>query len=521
MRVTDWRVKTKLMIGFAVLAAVVLVVSGLALQSLGRSNDRFTGYLDGVGNRERLATDLRAAANARAVAARNLVLVTTPEDQALEKAAVTAAHERTQKMLAALTSAIGAAKDTTPRDRELLAEITGIEAKYGPVALAIVGLALEGKRDEAVAKMNVECRPLLAALLKTTSEFIEYDKTQATAQVDLAEAAFRADRWTMIAACLLAAGGAMALGWYLAQCITVPLNRAVRLAESVAAGDLRTDIVVDRKDETGQLLAALRQMNGNLSSMVGSVRQTADGIANASSEIATGNADLSNRTEQQAAALQQTAASMQQMTETVQQNAESSRQASQLATSAAEVAGRGGDVVARVVSTMGEISASSKKIGDIIGVIDGIAFQTNILALNAAVEAARAGEQGRGFAVVAAEVRSLAQRSATAAREIKALIGASVDRVDAGSALVGEAGRTMDDIVTRVRQVTDLVAEINASTLEQSTGILQVNQSVASIDQGTQQNAALVEESAAAAESMKQQAVALLGVISNFKTRVA
>jgi len=521
MSVTDWRVKTKLMTGFAILGMVVLVVSGLALQSLGRSNDRFTGYLDGVGNRERLSTELRAAANARAVAARNLVLVTTPEDQALEKAAVTAAHERVEKKLAGLKEAIETSKDSTPRDREILAEINGIEAKYGPVALAIVGLALDGKREEAVAKMNVECRPLLTALIKATSDFIEYDKGQAAAQVEQAEAAFRADRWTMIIACVLAAGGAMALGWYLSQCITVPLTRAVRLAESVAAGDLRSDIIVDRQDETGQLLAALRQMNGSLATMVGSVRQTADGIANASSEIATGNADLSNRTEQQAAALQQTAASMQQMTETVQQNAESSRQASQLASSAAEVAGRGGEVVARVVATMGDISESSKKIADITGVIDGIAFQTNILALNAAVEAARAGEQGRGFAVVAAEVRSLAQRSATAAREIKALIGASVDRVDAGSALVGEAGRTMDDIVTRVRQVTDLVAEINASTLEQSTGILQVNQSVASIDQGTQQNAALVEESAAAAESMKQQAVALMGVISNFKTRAA
>jgi len=515
MSVTDWRVKTKLMTGFAILGMVVLVVSGLALQSLGRSNDRFTGYLDGVGNRERLSTDLRAAANARAVTARNLVLVTTPEDQALEKAAVTAAHERVGKKLAALKEAIETSKDATPRDREILAEITRIEAKYGPVALAIVGLALEGKREEAVAKMNVECRPLLTALIKATSDFIEYDKAQAAAQVEQAEAAFRADRWTMIIACVLAAGGAMALGWYLSQCITVPLTRAVRLAESVAAGDLRSEIIVDRKDETGQLLAALRQMNGSLSTMVGSVRQTADGIANASSEIATGNADLSNRTEQQ------TAASMQQMTETVQQNAESSRQASQLASSAAEVAGRGGEVVARVVATMGDISESSKKIADITGVIDGIAFQTNILALNAAVEAARAGEQGRGFAVVAAEVRSLAQRSATAAREIKALIGASVDRVDAGSTLVGEACRTMDDIVTRVRQVTDLVAEINASTLEQSTGILQVNQSVASIDQGTQQNAALVEESAAAAESMKQQAVALMGLIANFKTRAA
>jgi methyl-accepting chemotaxis protein-1 (serine sensor receptor) len=269
----------------------------------------------------------------------------------------------------------------------------------------------------------------------------------------------------------------------------------------------------------GQVLAALKKMNESLVNMVSRVRQSADGIAMASSEIASGNENLSMRTEQQASGLQQTAASMQQMTSNVQQNADTSRQASQMAECAADAARCGGDVVERVVNTMGEITSSSRKIADIIGVIDGIAFQTNILALNAAVEAARAGEQGRGFAVVASEVRSLAQRSANAAREIKTLIGDSSQKVEAGSQLVSEAGTTIRDVVTQVKRMTDLMAEINASTIEQSNGITQVNQAVASLDDGTQQNAALVEQSAAAAESLRRQAADLLDLISAFKTR--
>jgi methyl-accepting chemotaxis protein-1 (serine sensor receptor) len=517
MKLTDLRVKTKLMLGFAVIAAIVLLVSALSLHSLSASNARFSNYLSGVGTRERMATDIRAAATSRAIAARNLVLVTDAKDVELEKAAVLKAHDQVGAALDRLKATVAQASDVTDRDRELVAEIGRVEALYGPVATDIVGKALGGQKEAAVTRMNADCRPLLAELLKATNDYIAYDQDLARQRVQAAEDSYATDRLRMASVSALAVLIALSLGWMLASAVTRPLERCVVLAEAVASGDLSSHIVVDRNDETGQLLAALSRMNGSLVTMVGQVRLSAEGIATASSEIASGNHDLSSRTEQQASALQQTAASMQQMTSTVQQSADSARAASQLAAAAADVAGKGGAVVQRVVTTMSDISASSNKIADIIGTIDGIAFQTNILALNAAVEAARAGEQGRGFAVVAGEVRSLAQRSADAAKQIKSLIGDSVDKVEAGSQLVGEAGSTMDDVVSQVRRMTDLMGEINASSAEQTTGIVQVNQAVASIDHGTQQNAALVEESAAAAESLKQQAAGLLQLVAAFK----
>jgi methyl-accepting chemotaxis protein len=314
---------------------------------------------------------------------------------------------------------------------------------------------------------------------------------------------------------------AMLIGLFVAtttsRSIASSFAAAQRLAGRIASGDLTSTAALRGRDEAAQLLQALDEMQQSLRRLVGEVRSTSDGIQTASSEVASGNQDLSIRTEQTASSLQLTASSMQQLAGGVQQTAANARTASQLASSAAEVAVRGGEVVSSVVSTMEDIQASSRKIADIIGTIDGIAFQTNILALNAAVEAARAGEQGRGFAVVASEVRSLASRSAEAAREIKRLIGASVEKVETGSQLVGDAGRTMTDIVGSVKRVSDMIAEINAAASEQTQGIVEINRAVGALDQMTQQNAALVEQSAAAAESLKDQARRLTATVGSFR----
>ena len=310
---------------------------------------------------------------------------------------------------------------------------------------------------------------------------------------------------------------AVLLGLWVSRSITRPIQTAVDFARRVGEGDLTSTIEVKGTDETGQLLQALATMNTNLSDIVTQVRASSDSIATGSAQIATGNADLSQRTEVQASNLQQTAASMEQLSGTVKTSAETASEANQLASTAAAAAVRGGEMVRNVVNTMQDIAASSKKIADIIGVIDGIAFQTNILALNAAVEAARAGEQGRGFAVVASEVRNLAGRSAAAAKEIKTLIGTSVEKVEVGARQVNEAGTSMGEIVTQVQRVSQMISELSNASAEQSTGIAQVGDAVTQLDQVTQQNAALVEQSAAAAESLKHQAISLADVVAAFK----
>ncbi len=378
-------------------------------------------------------------------------------------------------------------------------------------------LKADNQQEQAVTLIKQSYNPAVAAYITTLRDFV---KQQQDAEKAIQKEIAASRMWTvkMAAAAVSLLLLAIVVGaYFLIGSIQRPLEQATALAGRIAEGDLSGRETVTRGDEFGDLLRALYVMSDALGRMVHQVRQSTDSIAIASAEIATGNHDLSARTEQTSSNLQQTAAAMEQFTSTIQQSASSAQQASSLAAGATGVARRGGEVVTQVVSTMEDINHSSKKISDIIGVIDSIAFQTNILALNAAVEAARAGEQGRGFAVVASEVRNLAGRSADAAKEIKQLINASVEKVETGSRLVTDAGTTMNDIVQSVQRVTDMIGEITAASSEQSAGVGQVNQSIGNLDQMTQQNAALVEESAAAAQSLREQAEQLAHVVSRFK----
>ena len=395
-----------------------------------------------------------------------------------------------------------------------------VDDKVGSIIASMAGNKDEQKQKDLFVDFYAQyqlSRPLFLKAEGTLMKIEKLNEDIAATSVEDGTAAVSRAEWAMVISAVIAALVAIGCAAYITGAITTPINEAVHVAQTVASGDLTSRIAVETTEETGQLLQALKDMNGSLIRIVGQVRGGTDTIAAASTQIANGNLDLSSRTEEQASSLEETASSMEELTSTVRQNADNARQANQLAASASGVAVRGGEVVARVVDTMQSIHASSAKIVDIISVIDGIAFQTNILALNAAVEAARAGEQGRGFAVVASEVRNLAQRSAKAAKEIKELIGDSVDKVGAGSKLVAEAGETMGEIVSSVQRVTDIMAEITLATQEQSVGIDQINMAVGQMDTVTQQNAALVEEAAAAAASLQEQAAGLAEVVSVFK----
>ncbi|NVD74437.1 MCP four helix bundle domain-containing protein [Duganella sp. BJB1802] len=404
-----------------------------------------------------------------------------------------------------------------PEGRALLAKIKEQRARY-VVSFSKVGkLVAEDQREQATSLMIAETLPMLDVLQGSVKELTNQQKKIVEASGGDIKQNIASSRRLMVGLGLAALLIGVAFAYGITRSITRPISEAVKVAETVAAGDLTSHIDIRSTDEIGQLLQALKVMNDNLRNIVGQVRIGTDTIATASAQIAAGNFDLSARTEGQASSLEQTASSMEELTSIVKQNADNARQANQLAASASEVAVKGGGVVAQVVDTMSSINASSRKIVDIISVVDGIAFQTNILALNAAVEAARAGEQGRGFAVVASEVRNLAQRSAAAAKEIKTLIDDSVDKVDVGAKLVGQAGATMGEIVDSVKRVTEIMSEITTAGQEQTLGIEQINQAIVQMDEVTQQNAALVEEAAAAAGALQDQANNLSQVVGVFK----
>ncbi|SOY60045.1 METHYL-ACCEPTING CHEMOTAXIS TRANSDUCER TRANSMEMBRANE PROTEIN [Cupriavidus taiwanensis] len=509
-------IRTRLLAGFGTLAGVVLVVSAYSLHALGEATAGFNDYLDGLNARAEMAAQVRNAVDRRAIAARNLVLVTDAAELEREKADALRAHEDVQARLARLSEMVrqpGVSDDA----RKLVDDVAKVEAQYGPVATGIVGLAVERKIEEAVARIDKQCRPLLAALIRSTDAYAEFTRLRQKEMERRLEADYKRQRNLLILISLVSAVIALAGGVLITRAITRPIQRAVEVAGTVAGGNLGARIEVDRHDETGRLLAALRDMNERLTATVTRVRASSGNIAISTSEIARGNADLSSRTEEQAASLEETAASMEELTETVRQNTENARQASELARSAADVAQRGSTTVQRVVGTMQDISASSSKIAEITGIIEGIAFQTNILALNAAVEAARAGEQGRGFAVVASEVRGLAQRSSSAAKEIKELIEASGRQVQDGSSLASEAGQTMAEVTQAVARVTGIVEEIATASAEQTRGIEQVNQAIVQIDQVTQQNASLVSEAANASRALEEQGRELSEVVAFFR----
>ena len=508
----DMTIKSKLALVIGMLSVLLVSVGALGLYGIDQSNDGLkTVYED----RTVVLGDLSLVLDRMHRARLNAVMAANIQDVAVAKQRAAMTAERDAEINATWQKFMGTI--LTPEEEKLANTFSQQWPVYKESRDRTMNLALAGNFEAAADNTTNDAVPKFDAVHQTMFSLIELQSKVASQEYAEAQSNFNFVFTMTSIAIGLGVVLAIITGLLLIRAILGPLNEAIAVADAVASGDLTSRIEVNSTNETGHLLQALKTMNENLIDLVSKVRTGTDQIATASGEIASGNSDLSQRTEEQASSLEETASSMEELTSTVKQNADNARQANQLAAGASEVAVKGGAVVGQVVQTMSAINESSKKIVDIISVIDGIAFQTNILALNAAVEAARAGEQGRGFAVVATEVRTLAQRSAAAAKEIKELISDSVAKVEDGTRLVDEAGATMDEIVTSVKRVTDIMSEISAASNEQSSGIEQVNQAVTQMDEVTQQNAALVEEAAAAAESMNDQAQALTQAVSVFK----
>jgi len=509
---TNVRIGTRLALGFAVVLVLCLCATGSALYSARASARATQEMMQMPLAKERLVADWMMTTNT-AVARTSMIARTSDSTLATAFAKPMAdSVARTTETLSKIEPLLG-----TADEKSTFEQIKALRKKYQDAKVVVMNARKAGDSAGAEQAYANGFEPAAAVYQGKVAELLRMQRKSIDDTAAAIEAMHEQNTRLAVVLSILAAALGSVCAWLITRSITVPLDTAVGVAETVADGNLGTHFHTYPGDEVGKLMRALQAMNGSLSNVVSEVQQGTAAISTASSEIAAGNLDLSSRTEQQASSLEETAASMEELTSTVRQNADNAAQANHLAQTASEVAVRSGAIVGRVVDTMSSIDASARKIVDIIGVIDGIAFQTNILALNAAVEAARAGEQGRGFAVVASEVRNLAQRSASAAKEIKTLIGDSMAQVNAGTTLVQQAGTTMDDVVSSVARVTDMMSEITHASQEQRVGIDQVNEAIAQMDQVTQQNAALVEEAAAAAASMQDQAARLAHAAAGFR----
>ncbi|WP_249937067.1 methyl-accepting chemotaxis protein [Roseateles sp. DAIF2] len=515
MQLSDFKTSVKLVTAFVLVALIGAATGGFAIYNMNRINEADTWLYE----QELVGLSMMKEANVErlrgVVALRDALIATTGQER---EDAIKRVADARAKVLALLKQAETLFEK--PEARQALAQLTSewsTDETATESMLKMIRVADLATSNDALKHMKAHLVPQSIKLGNVMGDLSKRKEQDAKQTSDANDALYGTARNTTLVLILLGMATGVALGMGISRHVTRPLASAVESAQRMSEGDMTQALRAEGKDESAQLLQALERMRAQLLQIVATVRDNSESVATASAEIAQGNADLSQRTEEQAAALEQTAATMDELGSTVRNNADNAQQANQLALGASQVAARGGAVVAEVVQTMQGINESSRKIADIIGTIDGIAFQTNILALNAAVEAARAGEQGRGFAVVAGEVRSLAQRSAEAAKEIKALIGASTERVEQGTALVDRAGQTMDEVVNSIRRVTDIVGEISSASSEQSSGVSQIGEAITQMDKVTQQNAALVEESAAAAESLKMQAQQLVQAVAFFK----
>ncbi|MDP3670315.1 MAG: methyl-accepting chemotaxis protein [Telluria sp.] len=517
MNISNMKIGTRLGAGFGLVLVALILVTALGLSQMAH----IQANLDAIVNANNVEADLVASMHTsvtdQMIAVRDIVMLTEVSRTQAAADRIKMQTRRYAEAEAKLSKMFSALQGTAPKKITFLKKLKEIEVAVLPLMDRVIEVGLYNTKEAAAKVLIDEVNPRQERWLEELKTLVSLERQLSEQSFVDARNSYEKARFLMISLGCAAVLIALGLSYWIARSITRPMNEAMRIAQTVASGDLTSDIKVKTTDEMGQLLQALKDMNGSLVNIVHGVRSGIDTIATASDQLSVGNMDLSSRTAQQASSLEETTLSMEELTSTVKQNVDNARQANQLAMSASDVAQKGGAVVSQVVDTMGSINASAKRIVDIIGVIDGIAFQTNILALNAAVEAARAGEQGRGFAVVATEVRNLAQRSAAAAREVKTLIGDSVCKIEVGSTLVDRAGATMGEIMESVKRVTDIMSDITAASQEQTSGIEQINQAISQMDQITQQNASLVEEAAAAAASLQDQADNLVQVVGAFK----